>query len=595
MTLRPATRQRLYIVLSHPRLPALLAVGSALLLLPTLRLGFHLDDYFHRYLFSRLPGSDDLRRVYQSPFGIANGVSADNHFQVEAGYAPWWIHPQLLISLFRPLSEASHWLDARLWPASSVMQHAHNLLWYAALVLAATRLYRDVLGRTACAGLSAFMYAFDQAHGFAVGWIANRNALIAAVFGVLTLLFHHRARTDASRRAHFGIALALFACALLSGEGAVAVFGYLLAHALWVERGGDVGRRVLGLWPYAAIVVVWRIGYHALGRGARFSGLYLDPLREPLQFAAAVVERAPLLLLGQLGMPPAEAALFAPALALVIWALALGVALWLAYAVWPLLRADAHARFWAFGMLAALVPACTTHPNNRLLFFVGLGAMPLLAQLWFGFVERAAWLAGSAWRRAARLLAVLLVGFHAVISPLLLPLTAWTIALTAPAEAAARSALAQARGRDLVLVSSPDFFYEKLVPVLAALDGTPPPRHLRALSFGPVALHVTRPDARTLDVRFEGGLLGTPLLELYRARDAVMPAGSRVELDGLRIEVTALTADRRIAAARFTFADALEAAHFCFLAWDGDAYRPFTPPKVGGTAELAPALLRLGR
>ena len=136
--------------------------------------------------------------------------------------------------------------------------------------------------------------------------------------------------------------------ALLAGESAVAIFGYIAAHVLFLERG-TLKQRALSLAPYALVAFVWHAAYHALGRGARFSGLYLDPAQEPLRFAAAVLTRAPLLLLGQLGLPPAEAPLFLPQLAQPIILLAIVVAFWLAFAAWPLLRSDAQARFWTRG------------------------------------------------------------------------------------------------------------------------------------------------------------------------------------------------------------------------------------------------------
>jgi hypothetical protein len=617
--MRLSFRQRLQhavvALLLHSKLPWILAAISGVLLLPTLWLGFHLDDYVHRYLFSHLPGAADLRRAYQSPFGIANGDVADNRWQAEQGYAPWWIHPRLLISLYRPLSEYSHAIDARFFADSPLLQHAHSVIWYLALVVAATALYRSVLGATTQAGLAALFYALDQTHGFAVGWIANRNAVLCAFFGVLSLLCHHRARCH-EKRGSAVLAPFLLVAALLSGEGAIAVCGYLFAHALWLERGRSAGdtapaltpsgiaervrggamRRVFSLWPYALVVVGWRLGYHALGRGARFSGLYIDPLLEPLRFVVAVCQRAPLLLLGQLGMPPAETALFAPtAAAVAIGVLAVLVALGFAWVAWPLLRSNAVARFWGFGMAAALVPACTTHPNNRLLFFVGLGAMGLLSQLWHGLVERADWLPSSArWQRGASLFIAPVVGFHALISPLLLPLSACSIALTAPAEAAARSVLAQVDVRDIVIVNSPDYFFVKLVPVLAALEQRKLPPHLRAMSFGAVRLRILHPDLQTLVVEYEGGLLAEPLMELYRARDVVMARGTRVPLEGLEIKVTELTPDRRIAAARFRFESPLNPAHFTFLTWGGDGFHRFMPPPVGHVAVVEPAELHLG-
>ena len=126
---------------------------------------------------------------------------------------------------------------------------------------------------------------------------------------------------------------------------------------------------------------------------------------------------------------------------------------------------------------------------------------------------------------------MLVAGYHLILSPFLLPLASVSIAVTKPAETAARAALAVSADRDLVFFTSPDYFYVKLMPVIAALEHRPPPRRIRALSFGAVPLHITRPDARTLDVAFEGGLLASPLLELYRARDLPMPVGTRVDLD----------------------------------------------------------------
>jgi hypothetical protein len=437
------------------------------------------------------------------------------------------------------------------------------------------------------------MYALDQAHGFAIGWIANRNAIVCAVFGVLALLLHHRARAEQNRA--FGLLAPLaFLLGLLAGEGSIAIFGYLLAHALFLEQGA-LHRRVLGLWPYAIVFLGWHAEYHALGRGARFSGLYLDPAQEPLRFAAAVLARAPLLLLGQIGLPPAEAPLFLPALATPIMALAVLVALWLAFAAWPLVRSDARARFWAFGMLASLVPACTTHPNNRLLFFAGLGAMALVSQLWHGFLQQASWLyAGAAARGFSQFFVALVAGFHLLLSPLLLPVTACSVAVTASAEAEARNALAAAADRDLVIFSSPDYFYVKLVPVLAALEQRTPPRRIHVLSFGAVPLRISRPEAGTLDVAFGGGLLASALLELYRARDIPMPVGTRVELAGVSVKVTALTPDQRVAAAQFRFDAPLDDARFRFLCFQDHSYRPCAPPPIGGSLDLAPAELHLG-
>lgn len=597
---RPASRFVAF--LEHRQLPLRLALLATLLTAPTLAIGFHLDDYVHRYLLSDMEGGAALLRAYESPFGIANGERDVNHWQIEKGYAPWWTDEHLLISLYRPISELAHRLDAALWPDDAVLQHAHSLLWHFGLIAVATLLYRRVMGPGTLAGAAALFYAVDHTHGFAVGWIANRNALIAAFFGVLALLAHHQARASGVR-ASAAAAPALLLAALLSGEGSIAVVGYLVAYALFLDRG-SLRARALSLLPHLLIVVGWRAVYNALGRGAHGSGLYLDPVQEPLTFALAVFERAPLLLLGELALPPAEASLFLPPpWPPLILALAVLVTLLLGLTALPLLRRDATARFWAAGMLMALVPACTTHPNNRLLFFVGLGAMGLLSQLWHGMLEQAAWLpSGAAWRALARGFTALVTGFHLLVSPLLLPVTACSVAFTSEARRAADSALESlephagataATDAELVVVSSPDYFHVKLIPVIAALEQRPAPARLRALAFGSTDLRITREDAHSLRVRYAGGVLADPLLELYRARETPMPVGSRVQLRGMTVEVT-VAQDGVPTEALFRFARVLEDARLRWLSWDGERYRAWKPPALGETRAVAGHGVRFG-
>jgi hypothetical protein len=585
---------QLVAALEHPRLGLWLAAIGTVLAMPGFAAGFQLDDYVHRYMLSDRPGAAELLHAYESPFGIANGEPAVSHWQIEQGYAPWWTHPDLLVSLWRPLSEATHRLDALLFPDNSALQHLHSLLWLFALIAATTALYRGVLGNNSVAGVASVMFALDHCHGFAAGWIANRNVLVASTFGVLALHAYVQARATRS----LGLlarSLVLLAAALLAGEGAVAIFVYMLGYALFVDRAA-LWRRVLAVVPHALLIVGWRAVYTEIGRGARFSGLYLDPVREPLTFAQAVLERGPFLAMGQLLAPPAEASVFGPGwthIPLYLFALLLcAVAV---FSLWPLLRVDGRARCFALGSAAAFVLGCSTHPNNRLLFFVGIGVMPLISKLWHDALQNAPYLPVAARpRRILNTFAAVTVGFRLFLSPLMLPVTAYSVAWSAPIANASRDALAIANGRELIAVSSPDYFYLKLVPVLAALEGKRLPAHLRALSFGGVPVQVTRSDERTLELRFHGGILGSPLLELYRARTLPMPVGTRVELEGMSVEVTQTTADGRVSAARFSFAHPLEDERYRWIVWRGDRYVPFAPPPPGSAVAVPPADLRLG-
>ena len=107
-------------------------------------------------------------------------------------------------------------------------------------------------------------------------------------------------------------------------------------------------------------------------------------------------------------------------------------------------------------------------------------------------------------------------------------------------------------------------------------------------------MRLTRIDDRSLDVAFTGGLLAEPLLELYRARSLTLPIGSRVQLQGLTIEVTGLTAERLVARARFRFEAALEDARYRFVSWDGSRFGQFVLPEPGKSVVVPPARLRFG-
>ncbi|MBN1653724.1 MAG: hypothetical protein JXA30_08110 [Deltaproteobacteria bacterium] len=584
--------------LEHPRLPYRLALVSILLTAPSLWVGFHLDDNVGRFLLAGVadPTAKQLLEAYGSPYGIANGKPASNLWQIEHGFAPFWTYEKLLISLWRPLSEFTHRIDFYLTPDSSFEMHAHGLLWFAALVIAVTALYRKLMGVTTVAGVASLLFAIDHTHGFTVGYMANRNATIALFFGALTLYFHDHWRTKESKKAAL-LAPMFFLCGLLSGESAVAIFGYLTAYTVFLDFG-SLRRRITGLLPSLAVLSLWQVYYSSAGYGARGSGLYIDPIHEPIQFACAMCERIPVLALGQLLLPPAEAYNYAPkALAVAIWIGALVFLLSFIAVALPLILRDALARFWALGSFLSLIPICTSHPNNRLLFYVGLGAMALLAQLWHGLVDHADWLLEcKLWRRFAHGLIAVVTAFHLFISPLLLPFSACSILLSSAVNRAVERISNEAglKDTDLVIVNSPDYFLVKLIPMFIALEERPKPRRLRALSFGPIAIEITRLNTNTLSVFYRGGILQTPLLELYRDADIPMHKGEGIDLQGLRIEVTEITRDGRASRVEFRFDDNLDDESFRWMKWDGEFYVPFQPPAVGATVNLPPAVVPYG-
>ncbi len=569
------------------RLPLFLALLSMALTLPALWVGWQLDDHSQRFLM--------LGRAQESfsgmeAFSVLRGDPVELAQFVESGILPWWTPADFKMAFFRFLTLTTAWLDYRLWPESPALMHLHSLVWFGALVAAAALLYRRVLGTTVAAGLAALLYAVDDAHAAPAAWLANRNALLATLFGILCLLAHDQWRRAGWRPgAVLGpVALAL---ALASGEAALAAAGYLAAHALFLDRGALRGR-LLALAPHGLVVAGWAALYRLGGFGVRGSGLYLDPLSDPVGFAGALAGRAPLLLLGQWTPLPAEIGFLLGGQAIrLTWWIAVAAALGLAALLVPLLRRDAVARFWALGMLLSLVPIAAAPPSNRLLFFVGIGGMGLLAQLLARpGIETPSPAAKSGRGLPRRALAVFFIATHLVLAPLLMPLSAAAIReLGDPTIAAVATVPAdpEIAGQTLVVVSAPDYLtFVTVIPTLKALAGVPYAPRVRALSAAPAPVEVRRVDARTLSVRIEGGLYGGALGRLFRGPQRRLLPGDQVRLSDFEARIVAIDESGSPTEIDYVFAAPLEDPSLRWLSFRDGAFVPFTPPPTGVTLRL---------
>ncbi|MET0342996.1 MAG: hypothetical protein ABW252_18460 [Polyangiales bacterium] len=584
-TLTTRAWDRLARTLSHPRLGLALVAISIVLSSSALFLDFYLDDFIGRYIYSAdMEGATRLFDNYSGGFGLAIGDVAENRWQMEAGWAPWWHYDQLRLALFRPIGVLVHALDFRFFRDNAMLMHAHNLLWLGALIAAVTFLYRIVLGPL-IGGAAALLFAFDHTHGYAVGHICNRHALIGTMFGALCLAFYVRQRREPRLRDAL-LGPTFFVLGLLTSESTVSIAAYVIAYALFVERG-SWQKRVLGVLPYVTTTLVWRALYTRAGFGAFGSGVYIDMGREPIPFAKAFLERGPVLWLGQFLSPPAETYIVLPDAgmrAMLLLALAvLGLSVW---ALYPLLKRDRLARFWALGLVGSLVPAAATFPHNRQLIFASLGAMGLLAQLFHYYAAVELVPAGGA-ARWARRFGIVLIAFHLVASPFWLPLTTASVALTAPMHRGAATVGDEAAGREAVFVTAPEFFSVRIVQLLKRLEGKPLPKTFRALSCEPWPVRVKRTAPNALEVHYEKGLLSKPMTDdLHRDRRLAMPAGTKVDLSDFHAEVLHARDDGMPDVVRFTFDVALEDPSLVFYRWDADKFVQFTPPAMGEQVEL---------
>lgn len=586
---------------SNLRVGLICASLAILLTLPALWVGFATDDIYFLMLFEGKGALPELSTGTLDTFQFSSGDLAVNAARMQRGMIPWYALPDWQVSFWRPLSSLSHWVDYQIFGRSALPMHIHSLLLYGLLAFSVALLYRRLMpGMLWASGLAAVMFAMDAAHGIPAGWIADRNALLSALFGVWALYAHDRARQGDARTGAWRVgALGCVALALFSGEAAASVGAYLFAYALFLDPMAPAklgfNRAALrgllasfvALLPYLGVVAVWRGLYVAMGHGVNGSWLYIDPIHDFEAFAQNVVEHAPVLLLSVFAEPDSVLWSFIPREFALAWlGLAIAALVFMGWAVAPLLKRSAVARFWLLGTLLSIVPCCATIPGARILMYPSLGAMALLGLFLVGVWERAPWQKASVvWQRSAKGLATAMAGFHIVLSPFLLLFASYSIVPMDKFFHATNDSVPQDAidaGQRIVVINTPMDMLAATTPLFRIAEGSKLPEAWWCLTAGLDEVDVKRVDSKTIALRQEGGFLQKPWSQVFRRADAFpLVLGHTVQLDGMKAQVTELRADGRPAEVRFTFDVALEDESLRFLTWDSGNYVDFHVPPVG--------------
>lgn len=560
------------------RLPSRLALLAALLTAPSLFAGLATEDYVFRAA-TRTPFSWSAVNLFGGP-DVPGAVRAGQ----ESGVLPWLASDALRLSFWRPLTSLTHQLDYRVLSGAVPLMHLESIALYGLLAfLSAKLLFRWVESR-AVAGIAALLFAIDDAHGHAVGWLANRNAVLATVFGVAALLAHERWRRDGWKPGAW-LSPALFGLGLLSGEMGLGALAYYLTRTLFLEPRG---RRLGALLPVGLVTAAWALAYRELGHGTFGSGVYIDPSRSPGEYLRELPARLGAHLLGQLGAPPADAWTYLGDRA--HFALALGGFAFLALAVigaFPALAArgerGARVRFAVSGMLLALLPVCATFPSDRTLLFAGLGGCVLVAHvLEIGRENPALGRRALSWGFAA---------LHVGLAPLLLPIRSLTMtAYHASVMRAASSAFAPITRSDerLVVVNAPDYYFCSLLRLMRLhAAGHPVPPSI-CLAGTRERVELRRVDEQAVSLRTPKGFLSEPFDRIYRSPSEPMPVGSSVFVGSAEASVDAVDARGVPTAATFRFIWPLDSPKLHFVEYRDGEYREISAPKPGEVRVVGP-------
>ncbi|MEP7126703.1 MAG: hypothetical protein ABJE95_37580 [Byssovorax sp.] len=572
-------------LLASPRFPWIAAAIAVVLFLPVLNVGLMMDDYVHRATFEG--GLAVAPRPDWDLFRFIGPDRAEFALSQARGEIPWWAPPDFKLAFFRPLSGLSHAFDYHYLTDHPAVMHAENILLLAGMVLVAAVLYRRLIATAWVAGLAALLFAWDDAHSFVVVWIANRNAIFAGLFGLLAVWLHDRARKDGARAAAILAPFAL-ALGLLSGEAALATLGYLAAYAIFLDDKAP-RERLRSLAPYAVVAAMWVVVYKARGYGTSGSGFYVDPAGEPATFALAVVQRLPILLLAQFGLPPADLWPQTADSKLVPLLIATAFLAGLALVFARVLRKDRTCLFFATGMLISLVPVCATWPNDRLLLFSGFGAFGLIAT----FLSRAFAIEKPGPRVASRLVAGFLILVHMILAPLLLPLRARTVGVLLHdyIENAARE-MPTRPASHLIVVNAPDPLIAGMAGSILFYEKKAFADHLRQLAVVVSGEETAeRVDDHTLSLTATKGFFHDPFSQIFRSPSIPFHAGDVTTVPGMRTEIMELNAEGSPTRIQFRFDAPLDDPSLFWVTWKKSGFVAFNPPRQGERVSISPASL----
>jgi hypothetical protein len=478
------------------------------------------------------------------------------------------------------------------------------------LVVLIKQFYRDIFGNPALASLAVLLFAIDDVHSGAAGWISNRHAAVAMVFGALCLLLYTQGRKRKDSR-YIYLSYAAFVAALLASEMGLAAIGFLLAYIFILEKN-DLRSGIKNLLPFVLIVIAWRLLYNLLGYGVINSVMYIDPARNPLDFLIATLQRFPILLFSAIGLPIADAFMLASPEGVIFLSIFSSIlSIVILTLIFAFTKRNPLASFWGISLLIVILPLCAGFPRNTNLGFASLAAMGLLG-IFFEQLGKTPASAYRTWLKKFPIRALLLffIFIHMVFSPLysafLLP-SSFKIGRQFQQTLVDFGDSVDIEEQRVILVNPPGVSTIDAGLVAKLFTDEPFPAHIRYLSSGNDPVEIYRPDEKTLIVTPNSGYAPMPGAiqnpdtgqelhihpdNLTRRTDSFyynpripLQVGQQIQITGLTIEVSDMNSDGQIAQAIFHFEKPLEDHQYLWLWWDSESliYTPFQLPVVGET------------
>jgi hypothetical protein len=566
-----------------------------LLHVPSLGWGFLWDDFMHQAVFRYGGAIPQVSRLNLYDYGRRPraGEPLGN-----LGLYPWWTSENFRARFFRPVTSLTLFSDYLVYRDWSPGYHLTSIFAFGALLAIAYRLYRKLgASRTAATWALGFL-ALEDIHVVPVGWIANRNALLADFFVVATLLCVDRYYRTRHRWVLAGAVLAfLLGCGsketALTAAALVPLYVWTVRRPPGRETLMQTVRRVLAtgvVWLFAALAALYTAGYVLAGYGLN-SALYATPWQALGAFARRLTTFVPLAGASLFFGVSTDVVFIDPGLASTLAVVVAPLVALLGWIMWHHLRAQPLAGFATGWMLIALAPAAGVTTSDRLLVDATLGSALLLGLLVTSLRAEASGQGPSrAWRSVA-------VGVLIFCGPVMsLPMTWIRGSIFFNLAAADRRAImtadvpvARGTARQVFLLDPPSTILALTAfPTWAVLHSDPGASFYSlqmarrpwtwrregdravVMSFGPPPL---------LDQRYE---------RLFRTAFAPPPAGTVFETAAFTATVLEVDA-QGIREARLDFHRPLADPAYRFLLWQDGALQATEFPPIGETVHHEPA------
>lgn len=177
-----------------------------------LKAGFNsLDDQFSIVNNERLKDLSNLGRIFSASF------FNDTHY-------------------YRPMVEASFWLEYQAFKFNPFFYHLDNILLHAVNAFLVFILISMILRRKSAAFLTALLFAIHPLQSEAVVNIAGRSILLSCFFGLISFISFLYLRRRRFKLFFYLVSIFSFLCALLSKESAAMLLILFISYAWFIDR-----------------------------------------------------------------------------------------------------------------------------------------------------------------------------------------------------------------------------------------------------------------------------------------------------------------------------------------------------------------------